>query len=193
VATVEDRITESPLTAEESAALEAGTDPTATIVIDNEQDDVPVDDLISDPPQDEDTTHKIPDWAVVPPKLQPPDGIVMAFLRIPAAWTMRPSQGDRHCIVWPLDESEEIRAYDRSRGSRARSTYELAKGCVRAVDGAVVSWGTGARELLAWWRDIGPKGRSMIMNYYVKQHVVGEDEALDFFSNHFAAVTAQRG
>lgn len=168
-------IAESALTPEEEAALDGGHDPSEV------------------PAAEEDVTDKAPDWGIVPPNLKlPPSGVVMAFLRIPSKLTMNPSKGDRQCIVWPLDEVEETRAHKRARGERPLAVQELAKGCVRAVDGAAVEWGMGAANLMTFWKEIGPKGRALVINYYMKQHVVDEEEALDFFSNHFAAVTVQR-
>lgn len=169
-----EEIPESPMTPEEVAAL------------DGEKSDLTE--------AMRDATHQVPDWAMVPPGLKyPPNGVGMVFLRIPAAITMTPTLGDRQCILWPLNETEEIFAHERSRGSRARSMYELSKGCIRVVDGQEVDWAKGAANVLTFWRDIGGKGRALIMNYYAKQHMVDEEEAIDFFSKHCVAVTVQRG
>lgn len=138
-----------------------------------------------------------PEWAVVPEGLKlPEEGSQIAFIRIPARWTRSPSKGDRVCICWPIGETEERLAYARSRGDMVRSMTELAKATIRAVDGHRADWsGNMAKpgSITTFWSDIGPKGRSMIRNYYVRTHTVTDEEALDFFSKHFVSVTVQRG
>lgn len=138
-----------------------------------------------------------PDWAVVPQGLKlPEEGSQIAFIRIPARWTRSPSKGDRVCICWPIGETEERLAYQRSRGDAIRSVSELSKATIRAIDGHRADWSGNMNKpgsVTTFWSDIGPKGRSMIRNYYVRTHTVTDDEALDFFSQHFVSVTVQRG
>jgi hypothetical protein len=136
-----------------------------------------------------------PEWATVPAGVKlPGEGSQIAFLRVPAKWTKTPAKGDRTCILWPIGETEEKLAYQRARGDMVRSVSELSKACLRAVDGAKADWGGDLRKpgsVAAFWSDIGPKGRAMIRNYYIKTHTVSDEEALDFFSNHFVSVTVR--
>lgn len=138
-----------------------------------------------------------PDWAVVPPGLKlPEEGSQIAFIRIPARWTRTPTKGDRVCICWPIGETEERLAYNRSRGDAVRSVSELSKATIRAIDGQKADWSGNMNKpgsVTTFWNDIGPKGRSMIRNYYVRTHTVTDEESVDFFSQHFVSVTVQRG
>jgi hypothetical protein len=136
-----------------------------------------------------------PQWGELPKGLTlPRKGNTVAFLRIPARWTTDPGSGrDRVCLVWAIGETEERLAYQRSRGDAHRSVNELAKACIRAVDGVKARWdgkapGTNG-DIHEFWTNIGPKGRQMVRNYYMKTHSVTDEEALDFFSNHFVNVT----
>lgn len=137
-----------------------------------------------------------PDWAAVPPLLKmPSEGSQVAFIRIPAVWTRTPARGDRVCICWPINETEERLAHTRARGDAMRSLTELAKATIRAVDGEKADWsGVGSKKgsVSAFWTDIGPKGRAVIRTWYVRTHTVTDEEALDFFSKHFVNVTVQR-
>ncbi len=137
-----------------------------------------------------------PDWAVLPANLKPPSvGTQIAFMKIPAKWTLVPEKGDRTCALWPLGETDEKLAYARSRGDMVRSVTELSKQMIRMVDGYRTNWeGAGKPgDIASFWNEIGAKGRHMIRNYYVKTHTVSDEDALDFFSNRFAVVTVQRG
>jgi hypothetical protein len=138
-----------------------------------------------------------PDWAVVPEGLRlPEEGSQIAFIRIPAKWTTTPARGDRVCVVWPIGETEERLAYARARGDVVRSVSELSKAAIRAIDGNKADWsGNMAKpgSVTSFWTQIGPKGRQMVRNWYVRTHTVTDDEALSFFSQHFACVTVRRG
>jgi hypothetical protein len=144
-----------------------------------------------------DAATEPPDWAAVPPNLaMPEEGSQIAFVRIPAKWTRRPAGGDRTCILWPIGETEERLAYARSRGDIVRSISELSKSAIRAVDGHKANWDGNLKKpgsVTEFWSAIGPKGRSMIRNWYVKTHNVTDEEALDFFSQHFVTVTVRKG
>lgn len=116
----------------------------------------------------------------------------MAFLRIKASWTNDPSGGDRWCTVWQITETEEKLAYNRARGDQHRAVTELAKATIRVIDGTKADWSGDLFKkgsVAEFWGSIGPKGRLMIRNYYIRTHMVTDEETLDFFSNHFANVT----
>jgi len=138
-----------------------------------------------------------PEWGHIPQGLNlPAVGTQVAFLRIPAKWTRNPSQGDRTCVVWPIGETEERLAYGRSRGDVTRSMTELTKAAIRAIDGHRADWSGDLKKegsVTEFWTSIGPKGRSMIRNWYLKTHSVSDEEALDFFSNHFVSMTVRPG
>ncbi len=135
----------------------------------------------------------IPGWATLPPGLKMPhQGVQVAFLRIPAKWTTNPSRGDRWCVCWPIGEMEERLAYSRSRGDMARSVGEMTKATIRVIDGKKADWSgeqTKPGSVAEFWNSIGPKGRQVVRNYYVRTHTVSEEEALDFFAKHYAHMT----
>ncbi len=141
----------------------------------------------------EEAPGEIPEWAVVPKDVKmPPQGASVAFIRIRAAWTTNPAKGDRWCMVAAIGETEEKLAYSRARGDQIRSVAELAKACIRVVDGYKADWsGVGSKKgsVSEFWASIGGKGRQLLRNYYVRTHTVSEEEALDFFAKDFVNVT----
>jgi hypothetical protein len=135
---------------------------------------------------------KKPDWAVLPENLKmPKPGVKVCFMRFPAAWTTDPTKGDRWCVCWPISEVEERLAYQRARGDSLRSVSELAKQTIRVVDGYKANWSGDGKpgQVLEFCSAIGPKGRQMLRNYYVRTHTCQDDEILDFFSKHFVNMT----
>ena len=148
-----------------------------------------------EPPEndDETSTSAVPEWASIPKGLKMPRaGCSVAFIRIPAAWTTDPARGDRWCACWQIGETEERLAYQRSRNDMQRSVNELAKATIRIIDGHKADWSgvnTKPGAVSEFWSSIGPKGRHMIRNYYVRTHTVSDEEVLDFFSNHFVNMT----
>lgn len=138
-----------------------------------------------------------PNWASLPDGLkEPPEGTQIAFMQIPAAWTRTPAKGDRVLACWPIGETEELLAYQRSRGSRERALSELTKAAVRMIDGHKADWSTDMNKpgsVMRFWSEIGPKGRAVVRNWYIRTHNVSDEEALDFFSKRFVNVTVRRG
>lgn len=151
--------------------------------------------LAGNEPEEEhpDATSSVPEWANIPKGLKlPRPGCSVAFMRIPAAWTTDPAKGDRWCACWQIGETEERLAYQRSRNDMQRSVNELSKATIRIVDGHKADWSgvaTKPGSVSEFWSAIGPKGRHMIRNYYVRTHTVSDEEVLDFFSNHFVNMT----
>lgn len=146
-----------------------------------------------EPAEDMGPKDGIPSWATLPEGLKMPrPGVQVAFLRVPAKWTTDPGRGDRWCVCWPIGELEERLAYQRARGDAVRSVTEMAKASIRVVDGYKADW-TGKPNakgsVSEFWANIGPKGRQLVRNYYVRTHTVSEEEVLDFFSKHFAVLT----
>ena len=172
--------------------------------MDDENQDLPVQEmteeqaeavLAGENPEDAEPTqdaNAMPEWASIPKGVKMPrPGCSVAFIRIPSAWTTDPAKGDRWCACWQIGETEERLAYQRSRNDMQRSVNELAKATIRIVDGHKADWsGTPkAGSVSEFWSSIGPKGRAMIRNYYVRTHTVSDEEVLDFFSNHFVNMT----
>ncbi len=150
-------------------------------------------DVVAEVPDMDATTTEQPEWAVLPSTVKlPHKGTQVAFIQIPANWTTNPTRGDRWCACWPLGETEERLAYQRARGDSIRTVSELAKQTIRVVDGAKADWSAIPNKLgsvVEFWSSIGPKGRQMIRNYYVRTHTVAQEEVLDFFSKHFVSMT----
>lgn len=149
-------------------------------------------DVVEEAPEPDESVSETPEWAKLPPGLKlPKAGCTVAYLRVPAQWTTDPSKGDRWCCCWVIGETEERLAYQRARGDMHRSISELAKATIRVVDGNKADWSGTKKpgDVSEFWTAIGPKGRQMVRNYYVRTHTVSEEEQLAFFSQHFAVVT----
>lgn len=137
----------------------------------------------------------MPPWALVPETLALPPGREVVFMRFKAAWTDYPSKGDRQCILWTLTDNDEKHAAKRARGDSTRGIVELAKGCVRAMDGHRADWTTpvGPGSVDRFWNDIGTKCRQMVVNYYFKTHALSQEEQADFFTNNFVSLRVEVG
>lgn len=134
----------------------------------------------------------VPDWVVYPADLKVPKGRQVVFLRFPAGLTASPDKGDRQCVVWSINDGEEKMANDRTNGSSARAPSEFTKQMIRVVDGVTVDWSKmrGPGSLDEFWREIGPKGRNLLMRIYTQLHLATEAETRDFFENCVAVRTA---
>lgn len=134
----------------------------------------------------------VPEWALVPGHLKVPRGKQVVFLRFPAPLTETPAKGDRQCIAWSLTDGEEKLAADRCDGKANRAAAEYTKQMLRAVDGVVVDWGKmrGSGSIDEFWREIGPKGRNILMRVYTQMHLASDDELRDFFEQCVAVRTA---
>lgn len=137
----------------------------------------------------------IPEWALLPATLKVPKARQVVFLRFPPALTGNPLRGERQCIVWTLSDGEEKLANDRTGGSSARAAAEFTKQMIRAVDGVAVDWSKpkGPGSLDEFWREVGPKGRNMLMRIYTQLHLASDEETRDFFENCVAVRTASLG
>lgn len=136
---------------------------------------------------------EVPDWAIVPPGLKMPPGRQVYFVRFRAAWTDRPSKGERQCILWNLTESEEKHALRRTRGDALRAADELAKQMIRVIDGKPADW-TGkdpGSAVGTFWDEIGGKCRQLLKSHYAKTHMLDTAETADFFGSCIAVRTAQ--
>lgn len=137
-----------------------------------------------------------PDWAAMPADVKlPPPGMKVAYLRIPAAMTANPFYGDLWCACWPISETEEIIAHARSRGNPQRAISEMAKQTIRVVNGNKADWSgkKPAASVARFWAMIGPKGRQLVRNYYMRTHMVTDEEGALFFGQHFVTVTVSAG
>lgn len=141
---------------------------------------------IADFPTEPTAEDSIPEWATVPANLSPPPGVTMGFLRFKAEWTRVPSKGDRVCIVWSLTDLDERLAFSRVRDNFQTAVNEMAKQMIRAVDGVKVDWNAKSGEpgnLEDFWRDIGPKCRSKVVQYYNRTHMMTAAETADFLES----------
>lgn len=129
-----------------------------------------------------------PDWALIPANLRPPRGRQVIFVRIPALLTDSPVRGERQCIVWSLSDGDERLAADRCKGEASRASAEYTKQMLRAVDGSVVDWSKskGPGSVDEFWREIGPKGRNLLVRLYSQLHMASDAELADFFENCIA-------
>jgi hypothetical protein len=129
-------------------------------------------------------TGGVPAWAKLPKGFKFPRGIRPIFVRFKAAWTRAPHKGDRSCILWELTDVEEYAAAQRATGQPWRSSHEFAKQMLRVIDGHPAEWGTAEEVdggVDAFWREIGPKCRSMLVAIYAKTHAMEAAERVDFF------------
>lgn len=138
---------------------------------------------------------EVPDWVVLPAQMKAPRGRQVVFLRFPPALTAAPEKGERQCIVWSLSDGEEKLANDRTNGSSARAPSEFTKQMIRAVDGVMVDWSKarGPGSLDEFWREVGPKGRNLLMRIYTQLHLASEEETRDFFEHCVAVRTVGLG
>jgi hypothetical protein len=133
----------------------------------------------------------VPPWALVPQHLRIPKGRQVVFIRFRAEMTDTPLKGERQCMVWSLSDSEERLANDRCEGKNSRAPAEYTKQMVRAVDGIAVDWSRsrGPGSLDEFWREIGPKGRNMLLRIYTRLHLANDSEVTDFFESCVAVRT----
>jgi len=144
-------------------------------------------------PEPDDPDAPLPGWAELPDGLTPPKGVQLGFLRIKSGLTSAPHLGDRTCVVWPLTDLDERLAITRIQGNAYNAIAEQAKQMVRAIDGVKVNWNAKAGEpgnLKDFWRDIGPKGRTLVLRYYNQTHNLSPEETADFLLSCVAVRTA---
>lgn len=182
---------------EESTSVDDGTvfipAPNKKSIDDNTDqstDEVPIITSYEVDEETEQETKPIPDWVVFPPKFKIPSGRTVMFIRLLAKWTDTPKKGDRIIICWPLNDGEEDRALERTKGKGYRVPTECAKGMIRAIDGKTPLWpgmlqpehGEGV-SIDTFWRDIGAKCRSLLEGIYMQTHRMQEQDLFDFFKS----------
>lgn len=134
----------------------------------------------------------LPPWVELPGDLIIPRGAQVGFLRIRSNLTADPSQGDRQCVVWPLTDLDERLAMSRIQDNPYNAIAELTVQMIRAIDGAKVNWAAKRGDpgnIKDFWRDLGPKGRSLVQRYYTRTHQVTAEETMDFLSECVAVRT----
>ncbi len=138
------------------------------------------------------STDELPTWAVVPSGLKPPRGRNVLFLRIPADFTDTPYKGERQCTIWTLSDGDEKMALRRCQGDPNRAASEYTRQMLRAVDGVVSAWDkpAGPGSVDEFWREIGAKGRNMLMRVYTQLHLPTDAEMANFFEHCVAVRTA---
>jgi hypothetical protein len=150
---------------------------------------VDVSKLVGQFPEPE-ASNALPDWAEIPADMQIPKGVQVSFLRFRAGWTMNPSLGERSCVVWVLTDLDEHVAHGRCKDNLNAAAGELAKQTIRVVDGVKVNWGARRGEpgnVDDFWRDIGPKCRSLVTRYWSQTHTMDAAE-VSYFFEHCVAV-----
>lgn len=140
-----------------------------------------------------------PTWIVLPPGFEQrvPVGKKLAYFRFFADWTDTPHLGDRQCVLWPLTEGEEKRAYERARTDNAQvAMMELSKACIRVVDGHWSDW-TGDQSkpgsVQRFVDQIGRRCAREITNWYLRAHVLTGDQRELFFEECVVFGSAQPG
>jgi len=187
-------VTERPMGDEEFFELEATQpeyDPTAAdgpSAVREEKEEAQVDFKLPAPQ----ASRKIPEFArgKVPKELRLPRGLQVVCVSIPKELTPRPDLGDRVLLLWELSEGDEKLAVMRAMGDGARVGAEFAKQMVRAIDGHVARWDgmPGPGSVDALWREIGAKGRNLLMKIYVQINQPNRDELQRFFERCVAVV-----
>jgi hypothetical protein len=164
----------------------------------------------------------VPAWAqpFFPAGLHIPKGRDVMFTRFRSAWTQAPDEGvmtdwaftqpgkdpvykpvrSRVLLLWTISDAEETHAIKASRGERERVLPEQVKRMVRAVDGRLVDWTGNALkrdselvDMNAVWRDLGPKCRQILHNFYLRMHTLTNAEMGDFLVQGFASRSAVAG
>ena len=128
-----------------------------------------------------------PEWAQVPGdgfKL-PPDGKEVLYIKIPGSLTDYKGKGDRQCIMWNLTYADEKNALKRCFNDPMRTTDEMTRQMIRAIDGRRVNWASPASPdgIDRWWDEIGIRARMLLKGIFVKRTSASQEERLDFFGN----------
>jgi hypothetical protein len=145
-----------------------------------------------------------PPWVVIPQNMKFPEGRQIVFMRFPSEWTTRPKAGlvwggpdtfknssidypfkgkpHRQCILWTLSVNDERLARKAAGGESLVVFEELAKRCIRAIDGQVADLTRGRLgNVPQFWEEIGPACRQQIVNYYHRSHSLSEEQRQVFF------------
>ncbi len=141
---------------------------------------------------DEEPGAALPDWVDIPADMNIPEGVQVGLLRFKASWTMVAGSGDRTCVVWPLTDLDERLAHQRCKDNWNAAASELAKQMIRIVDGVKVNHGAKrgkAGNIDDFWREIGPKCRTLVTRYWRKTHTMDAAEASYFFEHCVAVRT----
>lgn len=122
----------------------------------------------------------------LPDGLHKPPGVVAALYTFPESLHGIAGRGDIRVVMWELTPREERVAIKRAKGSELDAAYTMVHQAVRAVDDEVVDWGKeGAADnaIAKLMRDIGAKGRSLLMQAYLRQCSPSEEESESFFAS----------
>jgi hypothetical protein len=115
--------------------------------------------------------------------------------------------------VWTLSIADEKLARVDARGDALAFVPEMAKRMIRAIDGNVVDWSTGAvnreqavsagtgasvatgREthVPTFWEEIGPSFRQLVINHFHKTHTLDPEQAAYFFMRCYAVRSGRPG
>lgn len=128
--------------------------------------------------------------AMIPKDIAFPKGIEVLFIKIPGKFTAARHRGDRFLIVWGSSEADEKLSIGRAMGDNNRGVAELTKQVIRAVDGHIADWSgmptPGSIDQI--WRELGPKGRNLMIRLMTKINTLDESELTYFFEACIAVV-----
>jgi len=80
-----------------------------------------------------------------------------------------------------LTAEEELLAWKRSRGENARLATELVKASLAEVNGEPVTLHDGSVD--AFWKDLHPKIRQLVLTAYADLHAAEEDDQKAFLAS----------
>lgn len=89
--------------------------------------------------------------------------------------------GVRSIAVVELTGEEEILASKRAHDDRYRLANELAKQSLAQVNGQRVSLSDGSTD--RWWRQMGPKVRTLVIQAYADVHAPDEGDTSGFLAS----------
>lgn len=125
-----------------------------------------------------------PDWVLIPSDFRPQLGMRLFFVKFTQELTGSLA-GEHQCVLSALSDKEEALAAERTQGHSGRAAAEYTKQMLRVVDGYRVNWAAprGPGSVDEFWRNIGPKGRNLLIRIYTKLHMASDPEMADFFEN----------
>jgi hypothetical protein len=139
----------------------------------------------------------LPPEFVIPGNVRPPpDGVTVTFMRILGKNSFAPTKGDRWCALWVLTDADETLALKRAQSGGAIALAECAKQCIRVIDGEKADWTNSPGKgipVKEFWREIGPKYRNEIINWYGKMHGFDAADRKDFLEQSLFVTTVSSG
>ena len=134
---------------------------------------------------------QVPGWAKIPQvgadgsPFRFPRGYKILFVRFRAHLTAVPGKGERQAILWSLGPEDFRLAVSRGMGDAHRVSDEIAKQCIRAIDGVAVDWATGGVQNNPdqFWRDVGQAYRTQLVRLANQVNSLDAKELRDFLEH----------